>query len=407
MAVIDSADLAARIAAHVQRLAVEIGTRPGGSPANRAAAGYIRSIFEACGMDVEMQEIPFPAWEEAQTRLDIDGAHIAAVANAFSPCCDVTAPAVAVGTLAQLETAEISGRIAILYGELAADPIAPKSWFLKSDKDERIIQLLEQKAPAAVIAVQPRQGELERIIQDWEFLIPSITVPARSGLALLRADSPTIHLRIETRQTPGQTWNVIGRKPGAGRNRIVLCAHYDTNWGTPGALDNGGGVAVVLALAESLGKTVQNLGLECVAFTNEDSGMPVGSLEYVQREPARLDEIVALMNFDGVGHALDVASVCMMSNSAPFHALVSDVKNGHPAIIWVDPWPESDHSAFAMQGVASLAFTSRAESYLNHLRSDTIEWVSVPQLSDVALFATQIADRLQEHDPAWTRAAAQ
>ena len=399
--------LVERVAAHLRRLCVQIGPRPGGSPANLAAAEYIRSIYQSCGLDVEMQEFACPAWEDLGTHLEVNGASLDAAANAFSPPCDVTASAVALGTIPQLEAADLTGRIGVLYGDLAANTLSPKSWFLKSEKDDQIIRLLEEKAPSALITVQPRLGELQRIIVDWEFLIPSATVPARAGLALLRQESPTVHLRIASRQEAGRTWNVIGRKPGASRNRIVLCAHYDTQFDTPGALDNAGGVAVVLALAEMLGRTDHDLGLECIAFANEDTGLPVGSLLYVESDQARLGEIVALLNFDGVGHALDVNTVTMMAHSQPFGELVEGIRRSYPGLIWVDPWPESDHSSFSMRGVACLAFGTRAEWYLAHLRCDTIEWASPARLAEVARFAADVVERLQSKLPEWTREATQ
>ncbi len=46
---------------HLRRLCVEIGPRPIGSKGNQAAANYIQSVFEARGLDVEMQEFPCPA----------------------------------------------------------------------------------------------------------------------------------------------------------------------------------------------------------------------------------------------------------------------------------------------------------------------------------------------------------
>ncbi len=346
--------LTEQIAAHLHCLCVQIGPRPGGSRANHAAADYIRGIYQACGMEVEMQEFACPAWEELETRLDVNGTSLAAVANTFSPPCDVTAPTVALGTIAQLEAANLAGRIGILYGDLAANTLSPKSWFLKSERDDRIIRLLEEKAPAALITVQPRLGELERIFEDWEFLIPSATVPARAGLALLGEQSPTVRLRIDSRQEPGRTWNVIGRRAGAGAaagtgsGRIVLCAHYDTKFDTPGALDNGGGVATLLALAEHLSRTDLPLDLECIAFGNEDSGLPTGSELYARDREDRFGEIVAVLNFDGVGHALDVDTVAIMTHSEAFRELVDGVKQDYPGIIWTDPWPQSDHSVFVV-----------------------------------------------------------
>jgi aminopeptidase YwaD len=218
-----------------------------------------------------------------------------------------------------------------------------------------------------------------------------------------------VHLRIDSRQEPGHTWNVIGRRAGAGSTagtgsgRIVLCAHYDTKFDTPGALDNGGGVATLLALAEHLSSSQQTLDLECIAFGNEDSGLPTGSELYARDREDRFGEIVATLNFDGVGHALDVDTVAIMTHSEAFRELVDGVKQDYPGLIWTDPWPQSDHSVFAWRGVPCLAFMSRAAWYLAHLRCDTIEWVSPARLAELVHFAAQVVESLQDRGPDWTR----
>ena len=86
-----------RAVEHLERLCEKIGPRPIGSKGNQAAANYIQSAFEACGLEVELQEFSCPAWEERETHLDLDGEDLNVAANAFSSPGDVTAPTVAVG----------------------------------------------------------------------------------------------------------------------------------------------------------------------------------------------------------------------------------------------------------------------------------------------------------------------
>ncbi len=33
----------------------------------------------------------------------------------------------------------------------------------------RIVELLEQKAPAAILTVQARPGSINRLVEDWEY----------------------------------------------------------------------------------------------------------------------------------------------------------------------------------------------------------------------------------------------
>ncbi|MHB1132049.1 MAG: M28 family metallopeptidase [Chloroflexota bacterium] len=394
--------LVARLASHLRQVCVSVGPRPGGSPANAAAADYIAGVFQASGLAVERQEFACPAWEEVDTCLSVQGLVLPAVANRYSPSCNVAAPGVLLGTMSELEVADLEGKVGVLWGELAADPLSPKSWFLISEREQRLIALLEEKRPAALITIQPRLGELERLINDPDFHIPSVTVPARAGLALLRARQLTVRLSIASRRAPGSTWNVIGRRAGSGNRRVALCAHYDTAADTPGALDNGGGVATLLALAETLGPARGELGLECIAFGNEDS-VPEGTAPYMDAYADTLGDVLALFNFDGVGHALDVNTVALMAHSPALQALAEEIEARHPWVVWTEPWPESNHSAFAWRGVPSLAFTSRAARYLAHLRADSIEWASPRRLAALAAFVADVVEGLRDKEPGWTR----
>ena len=100
-------------------------------------------------------------------------------ANAFSPACDVTAAAVPASTLDELAAADLTGKIALLHGELVAEPLSAKSWFLRGERDDAIIGLLEAKRPAAVLAPPPPTPQYEQFTGDWELEIPAATAPRR------------------------------------------------------------------------------------------------------------------------------------------------------------------------------------------------------------------------------------
>jgi aminopeptidase YwaD len=387
---------------HLRKLAAEIGPRPGGSPGNAAAAEYIRHVFEDCGLEVEMQSFECPTWEEQQTLLELNGEPLAAGANAFSPSCDVRALLVPAGTLAELETADLRGHIGLLYGDLCKSPLSPKSWFLKSDHDDRVIQILEHKEPAALITVQARPGFLERVIEDWEFSVPSATVPAQTGLALMAQRDAEVHLKINSRRSAGRSWNVIARKPGETDRRVVLCAHYDTKFDTPGAFDNASGVAVLLALAKELSSQKLPFNLEWVAFGNEEY-LPLGDDFYARKYEQEFKNIIAALNFDGVGQILAASSITLIAGSQSFQQLLSELTQVYPGVVWVDPWPESNHSTFSWRGVPSIAVSSAGAVRVDHLRADTLDWISPHGLDEVIALAGKILQSLQGKTPQWTR----
>lgn len=349
---------------HLETLCHEIGCRPTGSPANRAAAAYIAAAFRAAGLETEELTFPCPDWRDEGTLLEMDGRPLAAYANAFSPPYDVAAPGVPIGTEAELLAAELTGRIGILYGDLARGPLTPRAYTLyPADRDWRVVDLLREKSPAALITVNPKPGIRVRVIEDWDFRLPSATVAAEVGRELLlRASSDgQVRLRIASTSRPGQAAHLIGRKRGPGEERIVLCAHFDTKIDTPGAVDNAGGTAALLALAGLLAAEDLTVGLEFVAFNAEEYGGTQDDSElYIQRHGGKLGTVLAAINMDGIGYRVSSNNVAIFAASEPFTEEVGRLLKGFPGIDWTEPWPQSNHSSFAFRGVPSVAIFSVA-----------------------------------------------
>jgi len=387
---------------HLSHLCVQIGARPAGSAANHAAAAYIQRIFEASGLEVEMQEFFCPVWKDKDTCLELGGERVEARANVFSPSCDVTAPAVAMGTLAELEAAELAGRIGVMHGDLTKNGLSGRNAIYFPERDQRILQLLEEKQPTALVTVNPGVGRLERLLQDWDFPIPSATVPAEVGLVLLRNSERRLHLRIDTHQSPGQSYNVVARKAGARPERVVLCAHLDTKLETPGAADDGAGVATLLALAQTLAHRDLATGIEWVAFNGEELGGP-GDVVYWRRRDSEAGQMLAVINVDGVGHYLSASSITMLGGSPALQSQVSGLLKAYPSVAWVEPWYESNHSAFSWRGVPAIAISSVGGANVGHLPTDTVEWISPAKLGEVVALVTDIVVGLQDKSLEWCR----
>jgi hypothetical protein len=90
---------------------------------------------------------------------------------------------------------------------------------------------------------------------------------------------------------------------------ILIGAHYDSVFGSPGANDNGSGVAAMLALARRFaGKPLRHT-LRFVAFVNEEppyflSG-EMGSFIYAARCKVRGDKISAMISLETIGYFSD------------------------------------------------------------------------------------------------------
>jgi Zn-dependent M28 family amino/carboxypeptidase len=93
---------------------------------------------------------------------------------------------------------------------------------------------------------------------------------------------------------------------------IVIGAHYDSVWGSPGADDNASGVAVMLEVAKELKKIELNRTIRFVAFANKEYPSfltdNMGSLFHVKRSHDRGDNIIAMISFEMLGYYSEEAN---------------------------------------------------------------------------------------------------
>ena len=136
--------------------------------------------------------------------------------------------------------------------------------------------------------------------------------------------------RRDTYEIRGQAChNIVAEISGASPEIILIGAHYDSVFGSPGANDNGSGVAAMLALARRFANRQPERRLtqtpyktlRFVAFVNEEppyflSG-EMGSLVYAGRCKARGDKIAAMISLETIGYFSDAPN----SQNYPSRAL--------------------------------------------------------------------------------------
>lgn len=106
-------------------------------------------------------------------------------------------------------------------------------------------------------------------------------------------------------------YNLVVEIPGGDRAEeiVVVGAHYDSAIGSPGANDNGSGVAALIELARRFADAQPSRTLRLVAFTNEE--MPhfrngtMGSAYYARQCRRRGDAIVAMFSLETMGYYSD------------------------------------------------------------------------------------------------------
>ena len=96
--------------------------------------------------------------------------------------------------------------------------------------------------------------------------------------------------------------NLLGNRYGyaSGQQTVLVDAHYDTVFGSPGADDNGSGTVGFMEIAEVLSPYPCANTLRFIGFDLEESGL-VGSAEYVQKIPSD-EEVLGVFNLEMIGY---------------------------------------------------------------------------------------------------------
>ena len=373
-------DLRRRIRHHLEVLVERIGARPPGSPANRRASEHVAATLAGAGLEVREDAFTTRWWEPGEGWLEASGHRNTVMPNPYSPAGDVQGRAVLASRVEELEAlGSAHDVVLVLTGGLAEEQLIPAGFpFLDPPEHARVRSELHRLAPAAVVAVS---DHWEPILEDPDIAFPSTTVPGELGGKLRPGE--TLRLKVGGAVQRGDGVNVSA-SVGTTDTRLVLCAHLDSKATTPGAFDNAGSVAVLLSLAE-LGY-LDGFPLELVLFNGEDHVDACGEVAWLNATDLR--QIAGAVNLDGVGLAGLPTSLAHLACPAPLQARLAAWVEARRGWVPAEPWIESDHAIFAMQGIPAVAITSQDVHALlgglAHTPADTLHVLDLELLTHVA-----------------------
>jgi len=144
----------------------------------------------------------------------------------------------------------------------------------------------------------------------WDLQIPVGFVSYGDGLWIQQREATNVsaQLTIESVIGTGTHYNVVGKIAGHDdpQKFIIVSSHYDTPM-CNGFADNGAGTAGIVELARVFAEAI-TMGLYSprytllfVAFTGEEI-MMVGSGHYVKQHKSDMQNIVEVVNLDGIGN---------------------------------------------------------------------------------------------------------
>lgn len=105
--------------------------------------------------------------------------------------------------------------------------------------------------------------------------------------------------------------NIIVTKEGKDKKDevIIVCAHYDSVWGSPGVDDNASAVTGLLELARLIFKDNLNKSIKFIAFTNEEPpffmSQDMGSFRYAKEAKKNKENIQVVLCLESIGFYSD------------------------------------------------------------------------------------------------------
>lgn len=404
----DKKTLTEKAKSHLHILCSVIGERRVGSEKNRKATAYAKKVLEELGWATESTELSVIDWQTEGASLTCNGQPFEVFSSHYSLGCSAKGELTIINSISQLENTDIKDKIVLLYGEIASQQIAPKKFpFWNPEEHQHLISLLEKGQPKALVCATERNSATAGgvypfpLFEDGDFDIPSVYMKDTEGAKLLAHAGQTVELISKARRIPETAYNVIGRQANdESKERIIITAHIDTKINTPGAIDNGTGVTIVLLLAELLKDYSGKYPIELVIFNGEDYYGAPGQVKFIEQNTGKFNNMLLNINIDGAGYREG------MSFFSPFN-LPEEIRDALYEVLWETaelkeglPWYQGDHSLFLQSGCPAIAVSSQwfIENMecqeLTHTPKDNLSIVDYDRVAECAIGIAELMQKL-------------
>ncbi len=385
----------------VSYLSKTIGTRPAGSMSEQLALNYVAQECEALGYEIETQTFP-----TNYAVGDIYLGDLVLAAGTPSNNSYYTGFGEAEGTAVYLDD---PANVASLGDDLTGKVVFfPGNWRSGKDPDTytAIAALDAANAEGIVVMMDLSIYEGERLSKSFPTLnfssqkmnisTPVLLVNSMEAerVPAYLAEYENVPVKLNSR-TKGTSQNVIATKKAAVETdrTIYVSAHIDSVLPSPGANDNGSGVAGVLTLARAFKDIDTKYNITFCFFGAEEIYL-VGSLYYTKTLTAeQIDNAIGNYNLDMIATAQEDCQYIYMDscinaslNSSALDVHVSRMarkaakKLGYDMDMYLIEYnTASDHQAFHRVGIPAIEFiwcnsttAPDVEAYY-HTSCDTME----------------------------------
>ena len=409
------ADLAGRLAVDEQLWRdfndiCDCGGRLSGTESEKRAFALLRERVRAASPANSGRSIPVPyaGWRAKSATLKLaDGSFAAChplVRTIATGASGLTAEVIDIGrgTPEEFEAhkAEINGRIVLVRHELmfAAGTIHRR----------RKYDMARANGAVGFLIAGPLAGHVVAGRDAGEG-IPALGVGPETAAKLARraAGFPKVTITIETDEGPAETETLVYDYPGQTDEWVVLSAHVDGHDLAESAMDNGTGLASVLAVTRALAPHVASFrrGLRVMFFSVEEWAL-TGSAQYVQAlSEAERAKIALNVNLDSVAGSPHLAALTSGFGGVERFLLEVAEANGQNLRTVRPLMTNSDHANFAAGGIPAIRLVAGFDDPAAHLRvvltpADTRDKVAQSELRQATLLTAALVAAACNADPA-------
>ena len=187
--------------------------------------------------------------------------------------------------------------------------------------------------------------------------------------------------------------NIVATLPGTlvPTTCVILCAHCDSLAISPGAEDDGSGVAAVLEVASIMHDYSFNTTVKFILFSGEEQGL-LGSRSYAQNAAKNHEAILGVLALDKIGYAVTAEEGHAIQHHAnPESAWMTHISRNVTSLFSdeigltvrdLPEDPQSDHYAFVENGFAGTDFVRNATNPYYHTSEDIIDHMNLSYLTN-------------------------
>ena len=394
---------------YIEKLAVDIGTRPSGSEAEKKAAEWIASEFGAMGLEASIEEFEVTTGRVVSQKLEVLEPALGEIPCEVMPLYGSTGPDGVTGELVYLETydeeyltPEIEGKIILTSG--------------RPQDRKKSYRLLSKYKPLAMIFIESSPRVLAKnlwgshIIKERYGELPALRVSFMDGRKLVQSGAKRAHVVAETESETVKSQNVIAEVEGYERPEeiIVVGGHYDTVLEVSGAGDNAGGTAIAMELARVFKEKGTRRTMRFAAWGCEEVGL-LGSRDYATRlrkaseeakkenedeDQTELERTLLCINLDVHGGFLGTNSSRTLGPPELKASVMLLSKETGTVFTVSDGVYSSDGTSLSAVGIPSVSFSrGTPTNTFMHSIEDDISWLDASALHKQGRFVEEYLTR--------------